>query len=237
MNFFEQQESARKRTRLMLVLYLLAVIAVVAAVDLVIAVAYVWADSNVFGTETGAPGWAGAVLNVPRSIYVFGALGTLAVILGASLVQTFKLGAAGTAVAEMLGARRLKPDSGDLLERLLLNVVEEMAIASGMRVPAVYVMDDEHAINAFAAGNSVSNAAVVVTRGTLETLNRDELQAVVGHEFSHIFNGDMALNVRMLGILAGIVFISSIGGFLLRNLRGSESKGAGGCSPSAWRCS
>ena len=227
MNFFQHQESARKRTRIMVVLYLLAVMAVILAVDLVIAVA--WASMQLEAVDSGtASGWTGALQMVPTPVYVLGALATLAVILGASLVQTLKLSAGGAAVAKMVGARRVKPHSGDLLEQRLMNVVEEMSIASGVRVPAVFVMDGERAINAFAAGNTVSNAAVVVTRGTLEALNRDELQGVIAHEFSHILNGDMALNIRMLGILAGIVFISSIGGYLLRNLRGSDNKGAGG---------
>src|SRR5204862_356240 len=99
----------------------------------------------------------------------------------------------------------------------LLNIVEEMAIASGVRLPQVYVMDGEQAINAFAAGWTVSGAVVAVTRGTLERLTRDELQGVIAHEFSHILNGDMGLNIRMVGVLAGIVAIGSIGGFVMRN--------------------
>jgi Zn-dependent protease with chaperone function len=228
MNFFEQQELARKRTRVMLLLYLLAVVAVVAAVDMVIAVAWIWAHFGAVATAPSSPGYAGALRSVPPGVYVLGALATLIVVLGASLAQTLKLGGGGAAVAEMVGARRIGPRSGDLLERRLLNVVEEMAIASGVRVPAVFVMDEERAINAFAAGDTISNAAVVVTRGLLESLNRDELQGVIGHEFSHILNGDMALNIRMLGILAGIVFISSVGSFILRSVRGGSNKGGGG---------
>jgi len=127
----------------------------------------------------------------------------------------------------MVGARRVTPDTKDALERRLMNVVEEMSIASGVRVPGVYVMDGEAGINAFAAGYDVSDSIVAVTRGTLETLNRDELQGVVAHEFSHILNGDMRLNIRMIGVLAGIVFIGSIGEFIMRSQRGgSDSKGA-----------
>ena len=125
----------------------------------------------------------------------------------------------------MMGARRVSPGTRDPLERRLLNVVEEMAIAAGTRVPAVFVRDGETAINAFAAGYDISDTVVAVTRGTLETLNRDELQGVIGHEFSHIMNGDMAPNIRMMGVLAGIVFIGSTGGFILRHLRDSASKG------------
>jgi hypothetical protein len=120
----------------------------------------------------------------------------------------------------MIGARRVTPGTTDPLERRLCNVVEEMAIASGVRVPEVYVMDGERGINAFAAGWDTSSAVVAVTRGTLQTLTRDELQGVVAHEFSHILNGDMRLNVRMLGVLAGIVFIGSVGEFVMRSARG-----------------
>ena len=113
-----------------------------------------------------------------------------------------------------------------------------MAIASGVRVPEVYVMDGERGINAFAAGWDVSGAVVAVTRGTLETLTRDELQGVVAHEFSHILNGDMRLNIRMIGVLAGIVFIGSIGEFLMRSVRGAATARARRrCSSPAWRCS
>lgn len=211
----------------MLVLYLLAVVGVVIAVDLLVVIIYLWTSFSELAVEPVVPGLAAVLSSVPAKVYVAGALGTLLVIAGASLVQTWKLGEGGAAVAAMMGARRLKPNAEDLLERRLLNIVEEMSIASGVRMPGVFVMDQERGINAFAAGNTVSNAAVVVTRGTLESLNRDELQGVVGHEFSHILNGDMQLNIRMLGILAGIVFIGSIGRFLLRSLRSSDNKGAG----------
>src|SRR3954464_4154797 len=134
-----------------------------------------------------------------------------------SLIHIARLGGGGAAVAAMAGARPLASNTTDPLERRLVNIVEEMAIASGVRVPQVYVMDNESGINAFAAGWDVSGAVVAVTRGALETLNRDELQGVVGHEFSHILNGDMRLNIRMLGVLAGIVFIGSVGAFGMRS--------------------
>src|SRR6185436_10291830 len=108
------------------------------------------------------------------------------------------------------------PDTRDPLERRLMNVVEEMAIASGTRVPGVYVMEGEAGINAIAAGFDVSDSIVAVTRGTLSTLNRDELQGVIAHEFSHILNGDMRLNIRMIGVLAGIVFVGAVGEFVMR---------------------
>jgi Zn-dependent protease with chaperone function len=220
MNFFEQQSLARRNTRTMLLLYALAVAAVVASVDVVLGIAWAWSMS----TRTQA--------EVPGALYVAGALVTLAVIGVASLVQMFRLREGGEAIARMLGATRVASDTRDLLERRLLNVVEEMAIAAGVRVPAVFVLQDEKGINAFAAGTDVSNSIITVTRGTLQNLNRDELQGVVGHEFSHIVNGDMGLNLRMMGVLGGILFIGAVGSFLMRNASsrrsGSKDSGSGG---------
>jgi len=223
MDFFEHQEAARKNTRVMVGLYLLAVAGVVLAVDIVLGVVYIHA----LGGQISKPG---LLLAVPNAVYLWGAAGTVAVIAGASLTQILQLRDGGSAVAEMVGARLVGQDTSDPLEKRFLNIVEEMAIASGVRVPQSYVMDGEQAINAFAAGYDVSNAVVAVTRGTLETLSRDELQGVIGHEFSHILNGDMWLNIKMIGVLSGIVFISSIGGFLMRsnsnsNRRSRDDKG------------
>jgi len=213
--FFEHQSLARRNTRVMVLLFALAVIAVVLSVDLVLGALYVWSNDQVFTLKA-----------VPTGVYIGGAAATAALILIVSLVNVARLAEGGVAVARMVGARRVPPDTAEPLERRLRNVVEEMAIAAGMRVPEVYVMDDERAINAFAAGWDVSGAVVAVTRGTLDALTRDELQGVVAHEFSHILNGDMRLNVRMLGVLAGIVFIGSIGEFLMRSMRGSrDAKG------------
>jgi len=211
--FFEHQTLARRNTKVMVLLFAAAVIAVVTAVDVVI--------GAVYASSYGAA--------APASVYVAGAAATAALILFVSLFNVVRLAEGGVAVARMIGARRVAPDTTDVRERRLRNVVEEMAIASGVRVPEVYVMDGERGINAFAAGWDVSGAVVAVTRGTLETLTRDELQGVVAHEFSHILNGDMRLNVRMLGVLAGIVFIGSIGEFVMRSVRGSrDGKGAAG---------
>jgi len=225
--FFEQQHLARRNTRVMVVLFLLAVVAVVASVDAVLAVAYMSGGSR---AARHAPGLGAMLAAMPPGVLVAGALGTAALIFTVSAFNVVKLASGGAAVAEMVGARRIAPDTRDPLERRLVNVVEEMAIASGVRVPGVYVMDGEDGINAFAAGWDVSGAIVAVTRGTLETLNRDELQGVIGHEFSHILNGDMRLNIRMLGVLAGIVFIGSVGNFIMRNVRSgdSDSKKTGG---------
>ncbi len=206
----------------MVVLYLLAVVGVILAVDLVLSGVYLWsqADSSLQGQR--APFTLAAV---PPWLVIWGALGTAAVIFAVSLFHTLRLAGGGEAVAKMVGAREVAAETKDPLERRFLHVVEEMSIASGVRVPKVYVMDGEAGINAFAAGYEISNAVVAVTRGTLETLTRDELQGVIAHEFSHILNGDMRLNVRMIGILQGIVFIGAIGEFIMRSVgRGSGRK-------------
>jgi Zn-dependent protease with chaperone function len=208
--FFEHQQLARRNSRAMVVLFLLAVVAIIVAVDFVLGAVWLWTNE--------APATTG--------VYVTGALATAGLIFIVSLFNVLRLGSGGAAVAQMVGARPVAPNTADPLERRLRNVVEEMAIASGTRVPEVYVMQEESGINAFAAGWSVSGAVVAVTRGTLERLTRDELQAVIGHEFSHILNGDMRLNIRMLGVLAGIVFLGSIGEFVMRSVRGTREKEA-----------
>src|SRR4029453_3258161 len=138
--------------------------------------------------------------------------------------------AGGSAVAESVGGRRIDPSTTQLQERRLLNVVEEMGIASGVPVPAVYVMDEEPAINAFAAGLTTSDAVVAVTRGTLEKLTRDELQGIIGHESSHILNGDMALNLRVAPTVFGILVLGLAGRGILWSLRHTRvrSRGKGG---------
>jgi Zn-dependent protease with chaperone function len=220
--FFEQQHLARRNTRVMVILFVLATIAVILALDLVAATAYALANDAPRGAAL-----AQRYAAVPRALYVFASLSTALLIFAVSAFNVAKLGGGGAAVAEMVGARRIDPGTREPLERRLLNIVEEMAIAAGVRVPAVYVMDGEHGINAFAAGWDTTNCVVTLTRGALESLSRDELQGVIGHEFSHIVNGDIRLNIRMLGVLAGIVFIGAAGLFLIRSVRRGEGKSAG----------
>ena len=223
--FFEHQQIARRNTRVMVLMFLLAVVAVVIAVDVVLAGVWIWGVSDSGYVEPGrrAGLWT-MIRSVPAALYLWGAVGTAALILIVSTVNVAKLADGGEAVAKMVGARRISPETRDPLERRFMNIVEEMAIASGVRVPSAYIMDGEQGINAFAAGWDVSGAVVAVTRGTLQTLTRDELQGVIAHEFSHILNGDMRLNIRMIGVLAGIVFIGSIGGFIMRSVGQSRNR-------------
>ena len=210
MDFFEQQHRARRHTGLMVLMFLIAVAGIVLAVNVVGGWIYLYA------TDRPLLPVAHALTAVPRSAYVVTTLVVLGVVAWGTLTRMYDLSGGGASLALMVGARRVKRDSQSLPDRRLLNVVEEMALASGIVVPQVYVMDGEPAINAFAAGYSPNEAAVIVTRGTLDKLSRDELQGVVAHEFSHILNGDMRLNVRLLGVIAGIVLIGSIGGFIMR---------------------
>ncbi|MGE5339832.1 MAG: M48 family metalloprotease [Gemmatimonadota bacterium] len=219
MNFFEQQDAARRNSQRLVVLFVLAVIGVVLAVNVVGAFVYL-------SMAPVARGAAGAAA-LPKGFFLVNTLVTLALIGGGTWWETARLSAGGAAVAKMVDARLIDPSTSDLLERRLVNVVEEMAIASGIPVPRVYVMDHENTINAFAAGHSINDAIVAVTRGTLTRLNRDELQGVIGHEFSHILNGDMRLNLRLIGVLFGLVMIAMFGRFMMQMSRGNRDRGAG----------
>jgi len=205
MNFFQHQEQARRQTRTLVILFALAVIAIVIAVNVAMGVVWSW--------TTG-----GRVLDVsayPRGFFATNTLLTLALIAGGTLIEMFNLRDGGDAVARMAGGRLVPPSSTDLHERRLLNVVEEMALASGIACPRIYLLDKEESINAFAAGFHQDEAVVAVTRGTLARLTRDELQGVVAHEFSHILNGDMRLNMRLIGLLFGIQMIAGFGRHLI----------------------
>ena len=213
MTFFEQQHQARQETKKLVFLFALAVIAIVLAVNL--AMALLW--NFKFG------GHHEVLRSYPKGFFAINTLITLALIGGGTLIQTFNLRDGGDAVALMAGGRLISPATGDLQERRLLNVVEEMALASGIACPKVYLLEHEDAINAFAAGYNQNEAVVAVTRGTLNRLTRDELQGVVGHEFSHILNGDMRLNVHLIGVLFGIQMIAGFGQQLMNFGRFSAS--------------
>ena len=158
-------------------------------------------------------------------------LGIIAFIGLASLYRVMTLRGGGSKVAAALGGTHVDANHPDRRVRRLVNIVEEMAIASGLPVPEVYVLEQESGINAFAAGHQPEDAAVAVTRGALDVFSRDELQGVLGHEFSHILNGDMRMNMRLLGPLFGIMLIGLMGGILLRSsahTRGRSSRESAG---------
>lgn len=224
MNFFSRQDETRRLSRRLVVLFTLAVVAVVAAVDIVIltVVSSMASDDGVAVVDSG---WMGG----NSGVFFVTSLSVLAVIGLASLYKIVVLSGGGGVVARSLGGVRVSADTSDPLQRRLLNVVEEMSIASGVPMPEVYLLEQEGGINAFAAGHNTSNAAIAVTRGTLVTLNRAELQGVIAHEFSHILNGDMQLNIRLMGLLFGLLAIALIARTVLRFTpsRGSNKKGGG----------
>ncbi len=205
MDFFTRQDAARRHSRRMVVLFVLAVAAIVAAVDALILI--------VFGLARNRPDGGG--IEVPAQSLLLVSLLVIGVIALASLYRSASLRGGGGAVARGLHAMPVPPDTTNPAWRRLRNVVEEVAIASGVPVPEIYVLEQEPGINAFAAGYSPADAAVCVTQGCLETLDRDELQGVIAHEFSHVLNGDMRLNIRLMGVLFGIVALSVIGRQLL----------------------
>jgi len=224
MNFFKRQDEARRASRRLVVLFGLAVLAVVVAVDLVVFLLMRQGEAHAHGYMPPLTEW----LAVHPRMVVGTTLIVLAIIVLASVYKTMVLGGGGGVVARSLGGVRISADTTDPLQRRLLNVIEEMAIASGVPMPEVYLLEQESGINAFAAGHNASNAAIGVTRGTLTTLNRAELQGVIAHEFSHILNGDMRLNLRLMGMLFGLLVIALIGRTVLRGatrVRGDRKGG------------
>ena len=209
MDFFERQDKARRNTKLLVFYFSLAVLSLILAVNTAVSLIFTgFTAAN--SIDEPSIGWS-------RSELLFWVtLGTLAVILIGSVFKSLQLARGGSAVAELLDGRLINSNTSDADERKLLNVVEEMSIASGVPVPQVYVMDSEAGINAFAAGHSASDAAISVTRGCMKMLSRDELQGVIGHEFSHILNGDMRVNLRLMGLVFGILCLTVIGRILIR---------------------
>jgi Zn-dependent protease with chaperone function/tellurite resistance protein len=211
MDFFGEQDRARTASGRLVFLFGLAVLAIVVAI-------YAAAQALLVAGEQAHGFWQPELLAMVAG-------GTLAIVGTAMLWKTAQLRSGGARVATMLGGRPVPLSPSDPQERVLRNVVEEMAIAAGMPVPDIYVLDDESGINAFAAGWSPADAAVAVTRGCLDQLNRDELQGVIAHEFSHVFHGDMRLNIRLMGVLFGIVCIATIGRVLARTAGSGRSRG------------
>jgi len=196
MDFFDKQARAQSRTRWLIGYFLLAVVGIILTLQIALALIL------------------GEPLTDPDLFFTVSA-GVIALVTIGSIAKTMELAKGGQAVAAMLGSAPIDTNSNDPAEQRLINVVEEMSIASGVPVPEIYVLEDS-TINAFAAGHGPGDTAIGVTRGCIERLNRDELQGVIAHEFSHILHGDMKLNIRLIGVLHGILLLAIIGGFLFR---------------------
>ena len=219
MDFFARQEQARHRTGILVGLFFVSVLLITVTIYFTVAMLFpVGAQSQ---STQGAPQSSHQYFDPGLFALVTGIV--LLIVGSGTAYQIRRLSGGGATVAEMLGGRAVDPSTSDPNERRLLNVVEEMAIASGTPLPRVYILPDEPGINAFAAGYSTRDAVVAVTRGACIQLTRDELQGVVAHEFSHILNGDMRLNIRLMGILHGLLVMSMIGYGLFRVL-GSTSQ-------------
>jgi Zn-dependent protease with chaperone function len=219
MNFFEHQHQARRQTKLLVFYFVLAVMATLVLVNLA---ANIVACLSGIECHDFATYWLQPVSWIVTGVAV-------TIILLTSLIRwnQMKRGG-GFKVIKMVGARAIDLNTQDLKERQLINIVEEISIAAGVPVPNIYVMEQETGINAFVAGTEPHNTCLVVTRGSLDKLTRQELQGVIGHEYSHIFNGDMRFNIHLIGILAGILVIGQLGEFFMqtrRSIRSKESKG------------
>ena len=211
MNFFDHQEVARRKTGRLVILFIFAVVVIIAALYFLVATVRLGEYEGSF-----------------FQIQTIGLVTGISLLLGCLMFLykvTTLVNGCGSGVAEAVGAMEVNPATGDPGERMYINVVEEMAIASGVPVPGIYIMPDETTINAFAAGYSPREAVVAVTRGCIDQLNRDELQGVVAHEFSHILNGDMRMNIRLMGVLFCILFLAMFGYILIRlGASGSRSR-------------
>lgn len=233
MDFFEAQDLARKKTKRLILYYLVALVLIMVAVYVAVTVGVVlyqyWilpeaqkGDAVAFALKETGLMWEGT-----RFLYTLA--GVLSVVGLGSLYKVLVLRGGGEAVAKSLGGEKVDRSTRNLKRKQLLNIVEEMAIASGVPVPEVYILPREDSINAFAAGWGIDDAVIAVSAGALEGLSRDELQGVVAHEYSHILNGDCRLNIRLMGVLFGIMMLSVFGrllGMLLRG-RGSRSRRGG----------
>ena len=214
MDFFGSQDAARRKSGFLVFYFVIAVALMILTMYVAVVGTVSFASLQLASLQQGhAPGsfhwWQ-------PEIFLLVVGGTITIITIGSLYKTMQLHGGGAAVAEQLGGRHLQGNSRDPLEQRLLNVVEEMALAAGTSVPAVYLLDKEPSINAFAAGFTPGDAVIGVNRGTVEHLSRDELQGVIAHEFSHILNGDMRLNLRLMGLLHGILLIAIIGYYVVR---------------------
>lgn len=225
-DFFERQSAARRNSFLLALYFLLAVVLVAGLVSVAIYV--------MFSFDPGRLNTSATPFNLNPRGWNYLTIGKIAgpvlfLIFCGSLYKYLQLRSGGGAlIAEMLGGQVIYPDTEDFHERRLLNIIEEMAIASGVTVPSVYLLPDERGINAFAAGYAQEDAVLGVTWGALHYLNREELQGVIAHEFSHILSGDMLINIRLQGLLHGILVLGLLGGSILRGAFHSSGKSRGG---------
>jgi Zn-dependent protease with chaperone function len=204
-SFWDQQEHAKARTGRLLISFAVALSALVLSIYIPLSLLL-----NIRSLSLSSFDWLWNPV-----LFLFTA-GPILLIIGiGTLVEFVKLSKGGPALAKQLRAQPLT-DPASHEEKLLTNVVEEIAIASNITPPPIFILDKApDTINALVAGNTVDDAAIILTRGCLNYLTRDELQAVVAHEFSHVFNGDMKLNLRTAALVFGVTSIAIVGGEIL----------------------
>jgi len=225
MDFFGAQQSARRKTGLLVSLFALAVAALIVATNVLLAIVLTFTGGAGVADSRANPLPQGAFAATSSNQWLAITAIVLVVIVCASLYKYSVVRSGGRAVAELMNGRQIDPSTTALAQRRLLNVVEEMAIAAGIPVPPVYLLD-EGGINAFAAGLGTADAVIGVTQGTIDNLDREELQGVIGHELSHILNGDSRINLRLIAILHGILFLGLLGEMILRGSGRSRERGA-----------
>lgn len=210
MNFFESQDRARKHTTALIILFGVAILAIIIVTNVLLVMFLGLMNDG----QQAQPSSLMHFFN--WKVIAAVSFGIVIVVLAGSLYKISILSAGGEAVAQALGGQLIPQNTTDPHQRKLLNVVEEMAIASGTPAPPVFLLSNESGINAFAAGFSPRDAVIGITQGAIEHLNREQLQGVVAHEFSHIFNGDMRLNIKLTGVLHGLLIVGNIGYRLFR---------------------
>jgi Zn-dependent protease with chaperone function len=219
MDFFDHQDQARRKTGQLVSAFVLGVLVTVSLVNLLGFGISLLVQANTGAAIKGGP-WSMLVTWLGSHYAWQLALGTLLIIAAGSIAAYWQLRqGGGEVVARWSGARPVDYQQNEPAVQQFINVSEEMAIAAGAPVPALFVMEHEATINAFVAGYRADEAVLVVSRGALDALSRDELQGVVGHEFSHILNGDMQLNVRLMAVLAGLIQIGQTGRWMWHSLR------------------
>ncbi len=229
MDFFQRQDIARRNTRLLIVLFLLAVLLLIVLTNLALA-GYLWFNQDYDVYSGRGKDFQNYLSFLSWERFGLSGLAIAATVAIVSGIKWVQLAAGGKVVAESMGGNQIIPQTDDRYERRCLNIVEEIALAANMPVPAVFVLEDERGINAFAAGISSADAVVTVTRGAITHLKRHELQGVIAHEFSHILNGDMRLSTHLAALLKGITFIGDVG--LLMMHSNSRRSGANNSSGS-----
>jgi len=229
MNFFAHQEKAKLNTKKLVFMFIMAILSIIFIINL--SIAFYYHIPNINNDQSGYNIFLDFLTSIDKKLFLYSSICIILVIVLVSFIKKMTLSSGGKDVAISLGGKLISSDSRDFKERQLLNIVEEMAIASGISVPPIYVIEEE-SINAFAAGYNFSDAVIGVTKGTINYLNRDELQAIIAHEFSHIFNGDMKINIKLISILHGILFFTILGRIIIHSSlyrsrsRSKESSGA-----------